>query len=264
MLYLTDRSQDGIPLLLEMTVRPVQRLLLLSISGSFFLLVGCAEGPLWKAGQYLPWVQSKWEAEEQIAETVHAKKARIRNLAKSASQLSEAEKENAVNNLSQMIQTERIDQIRVDAAYALGELKTESAEKLLLSLLEDSETEVRIAAVNALAMQGNAVAGQQLVRIIRSDSDKDVRSAAIRNLAKYPGDATVAVLGEVLSEPEPALQIAATESLDKVTGEKIGMSVPKWKEYLSSRQSTSISTQRFQSKDDTDDLGSGFEMPGQQ
>jgi hypothetical protein len=152
----------------------------------------------------------------------------------------------------------------VDAAYALGELKTESAEKLLLSLLEDSETEVRIAAVNALAMQGNALAGQQLVRIIRSDSDKDVRSAAIRNLAKYPGDATVAVLGEVLSEPEPALQIAATESLDKVTGKKIGMSVPKWKEYLASRQSTSVSTQRFQSKDDTDDHGSGFEKLDQQ
>ena len=115
-----------------------------------------------------------------------------------------------------------------------------------------------------LAMQGNALAGQQLVRIIRSDSDKDVRSAAIRNLAKYPGDATVAVLGEVLSEPEPALQIAATESLDKVTGKKIGMSVPKWKEYLASRQSTSVSTQRFQSKDDTDDHGSGFEKLGQQ
>lgn len=222
--------------------------------------VGCAEGPLWKAGGYFPWVQAKWEAEEQIAETVHAKKARISSLAKSASRLSESEKENAVLALSQMIQTEKIDQLRVQAAYALGELKTKSAEQLLVGLLEDPETEVRIAAIDALAQQGTAVAGQQLVRILRSDSDKDVRSAAIRNLALYPGDTTVAVLGEVLSEPEPALQVIATESLDKVTGKNIGPSVPKWKEYLASGQTTSTTTQRFQSKDDSDDRAFSFYM----
>ena len=104
-------------------MRAIQRLMFFLTWVSIFF-VGCAEGPLWKAGGYLPWVRAKWEAEEQIAETVHAKKARINSLAKSASRLSESEKENAVLALSQMIQTEKIDQLRIQAAHALGELKT--------------------------------------------------------------------------------------------------------------------------------------------
>lgn len=193
---------------------------------------GCAEGPLWKVGGYFPWVQAKWAAEEQIAETVHAKKKRLRDLAKRARTMSEAEKEQTVAQLVPYIQNEKIIQLRVDALYALGEVNSQSAENLIMQGLKDPEAEVRMAAVNALAMRRTQTAGTELIRMIRSDTDKDVRAAAIRALASYPGDATVDALAQVLNEPEPALQYVAMQSLDAVTGSNIGINITEWKERL--------------------------------
>lgn len=212
------------------------------------LFSGCAEGPFWKAGAYLPWVQAKWRAEEQIAETIHAKRAKFRDLARSANQLSEPEKDQAVAQIMQSLDANRIDQLRVDAAYALGELNIQSAENALIKLLEDSESEVRMAAVEALSLRGTSSAGQELIRLVRSESDDDVRSAALRNLAKYPGDATVMVLAEILEEPKPALQYVACKSLAKVTNQEIGLSVPKWKSYLASKgiQPRNVASQDLQ------------------
>lgn len=197
---------------------------------------GCAEGPFWKAGQYLPWVQAKWAAEEEIAETVHSKKRDLRQLARQASRMSEAEKEQAVVQLTNFIQNEKIIQLRVHALHALGEINNQSAENQILQSLKDPEAEVRIAAVQALARRRTSSAGQELVRIIRSDTDKDVRGTAIRALASYPGDPTVDVLAEVLQEPEPALQYAAMQSLDAVTGSDIGINVTEWKKQLANRR----------------------------
>lgn len=213
------------------------KLVIFTVLGCAGLLCGCAEGPLWKAGSYLPWVQAKWRAEEEIAETVHAKKAKLRDLAKRAKGLTEAEKEQTVNNLDSFLRGEKIIQLRVDALYALGEINNQSAENLIIRSLKDPEAEVRIAALNALALRRTQTAGAELIRVVGSDTDKDVRATAIRNLASYPGDQTVDALAQVLNEPEPALQFAAMKSLDSVTGSSIGINVTKWKERLANRSS---------------------------
>jgi HEAT repeat protein len=204
-------------------------------------LTGCAEGPLWKAGRYLPWVQAKWRAEEAIAETVHSKRATLGEIAKRASRLSESEKEQAVAQLAPFIQDEKIIQVRVDALYTLGEINNQSAETLIIYGLKDPEAEVRIAAINALALRRTPSAGEELIRVIGADTDKDVRATAIRNLEHYPGDATVEALAQVLNEPETALQYAAMKSLDSVTGSSIGINVSQWKEVLASRSSNANS-----------------------
>lgn len=209
------------------------------LSMSLLTLVGCAEGPLWKVGGYFPWVQRKWAAEEQIAETVHSRKQKLRNLARTASRMSETEKEQVVTQLGPFLQNEKIIQLRVDALYALGEINTQSAENLMIQSLTDSEAEVRIAAVNALTKRKTKTSEQEIIRVIGSDTDKDVRASAIRGLASYPGDAAVDTLAQVLNEPEPALQFAAMQSLDAVTGSDIGVNVTEWKKRLAQRSSGS-------------------------
>ena len=196
------------------------------------LFTGCAEGPLWRVGGYLPWVQAKWAAEEQIAETVHAKKKKLRSLARGAANLSEMEKERAVSQLGPFVQNEKIIQLRVDALFALGEINTQSAETVIIQGLKDSESEVRMAAVNALAKRRTQSAGFELLRVLNSDTDKDVRATAIKCLESYPGTATVDALAQVLNEPEPALQYVAMQTLDAVTGSDIGINVTEWKKRL--------------------------------
>lgn len=205
---------------------------------SLTLAGGCAEGPLWKAGHYLPWVQAQWKADEAIAETVHARKSKLRALARSAGGLSAAEKENAAENLAKMIENEKIIQLRVDAAYALGEFETEKADQILKSMLEDPEAEVRIAALNAISLRQTPTAGQELLRVLRSDTDKDVRASAIRNLGNFPGTATEDALAQVLNEPEPALQYVSMKSLQKVTNANIGLNVSQWKQFFANRLQT--------------------------
>jgi hypothetical protein len=63
-------------------------------------LSGCAEGPLWRAGQYNPWVRSQWAEEEKIADTLFTRKRRMENVVAQATNASiDVQEEAALANL---------------------------------------------------------------------------------------------------------------------------------------------------------------------
>ena len=73
----------------------------------------------------------------------------------------------------------------------------------------------------------------RIVKLCRgSDTDVDVRLAATRALGNYQGLRAVEALSFALDDPNPALQIRATESLARATGESIGRDVQAWQRYV--------------------------------
>ena len=96
----------------------------------------------------------------------------------------------------------------------------------------DPKSDVRIAAARSWSQLPAEVAVLQLQEMIGSDTNVDVRLAATKALAVFPGSQTVQALSVALSDPDPALQLRAAQTLGKVTGESLGSNVPAWKQYI--------------------------------
>jgi len=191
--------------------------LLISISG-------CAEGYFWRTGKYAPWVREKWAAEEQVADTLFS-----RNVAGSTV---EAQQEVA-NKLSEVILRDPILLMRLHALKLITSLDCPKTTETLSIAANDPSSDIRIATVKALERTSGEDAIYQLQDILANDTDDDVRIAATRALGSFQGQASVRALSLALEDRNPALQISATESLMRTTGQQaIGRDVTAWQQYV--------------------------------
>jgi HEAT repeat protein len=103
----------------------------------------------------------------------------------------------------------------------------------VLSAMSDESGHVRIAAAKALGRQPTQEGFQALSRAVESDSDLDVRIAAARELSQFKAFDAPEALRPALDDNDPALQLAAMQSLQSLTGHsEYGNHVPTWREYL--------------------------------
>ncbi len=199
---------------------------------SITMLAGCAGGLFWQSGKYSPWARSKWEAEEQIADTLFEKKRRMNNAVSAALAGPPEAKSQAAQMLAETLRNERILLIRMHAVNLMGQLHCPETVNTLQEALSDSNSDVRIAAVNALSHFPAEDAVPNLQEAIGSDTHVDVRMAATRALGNFTGEQTVRALAVALDDPNPALQLRATESLRHATGENLGRNVGAWQKYV--------------------------------
>ena len=211
----------------------IQILLLLVAIGTVHQFSGCSEGPLWRSGKYNPWVRNKWAEEEQIADTLFSRKKRMETVVQNAVNAPLNVQEDAAQALSDIVFRDKVLLMRLHAVRLLGQLKSSpSAEETLIKASKDNERDIRLAAIEAWKTLGTAAAVPQLQEIIGSDTDIDVRLAATEALGHFPGRASVSALSLSLNDRNPALQVRATESLRKVTGEPLGRNVVAWQQYV--------------------------------
>jgi HEAT repeat protein len=196
------------------------------------LLQGCAEGPLWTAGKYVPWARNQWAEEEQIANTIFTRKKQMNELVSNAARGTIEQKEAAARSLSDTIQRDPVLLMRLHAVKLLGQLDCPASTDALYAASKDHNSEVRIAAVQSWSKFPGEIAIRQLQEMIGSDTDVDVRLAATRALGNYQGKQAVQALSLALADRDPALQLRATESLQRATGESLGRDVNAWKLYV--------------------------------
>ncbi len=199
------------------------------------LLWGCAEGPLWRTGSYVPWAREKWQAEEEIAQTSFERKRQLNEIVESARAGTTTDKSDAASQLAEVIQRDPVLLMRLHAVALLGQLDSPRAIETLKLASRDSDSRVRLAAVNGWQSQPAAIAVGQLQEIIGSDTDVDVRLAATRALGEFSGQDAVNALSLALTDSNPAIQFLATESLEKITGEKIGVDVAAWQSFIAAQ-----------------------------
>jgi hypothetical protein len=202
--------------------------------GLIYQLSGCAEGPLWRAGQYNPWVRSQWAEEEKIADTLFTRKRRMENVVAQATNASIDVQEEAALALSDIIFRDKVLLMRLHAVKLLGRLNSPTSVETLAKASKDNDKDIRLAAISAWKMVSPQSAVPQLQEIIGSDTDIDVRLAATEALGNFPGRSSVEALSLSLNDRDPALQVRAAESLQRVTGEPLGRNIVAWQEYVGS------------------------------
>lgn len=200
--------------------------------GLIYPLSGCAEGPLWRAGHYNPWVRSQWAEEEKIADTLFTRKRRMENVVAQSTNASINVQEEAALALSDIVFRDKVLLMRLHAVKLLGRLNCPTSVETLTKASKDNDKDIRLAAIAAWKMVSPESAVPQLQEIIGSDTDIDVRLAATEALGNFPGRSSVNALSLSLNDRDPALQVRAAESLQRVTGEPLGRNIVAWQDYV--------------------------------
>jgi hypothetical protein len=200
--------------------------LLLSISG-------CAEGYFWRTGKYAPWVRQKWEAEEQIVDTLFSRKKRMTEAVSAVAGSTVESQQEVATKLSEVILRDPILLMRLHALKLITSLDCPKTAETLSIAASDPSSDIRIATVKALERIPGEDSIYLLQEILANDTDDDVRIASARALGNFQGQASVRALSVALEDRNPALQISATESLMRTTGQhSIGRDVSAWQRYV--------------------------------
>lgn len=135
--------------------------------------------------------------------------------------------------LSEVILRDPILLLRLHAIKLITLLDCPKSAETLLTAANDPSSDIRIATVKALERIPGEESIFQLQEILANDTDDDVRIAATRALGNFQGQASVRALSLALEDRNPALQISATESLMRTTGQQsMGRDVGAWQNYV--------------------------------
>lgn len=193
-----------------------------------FMASGCAE-----FGDVPAWMPFQQAAEQVPGVEPPAERiAALRKLADSAPQHKAEEKQRISEELAASIRGEEDPMIRMEILRALGRYPSEAADAVLRAASSDPDRDVRALACQLWGERGGPEAISLLSGALTGDLDVDVRLAAARALGEIKDPAAAAALGEVLADPDPAMQRRAVLSLRRITGEDFGNDVGRWQQYV--------------------------------
>jgi len=195
-------------------------------------LTGCADGPLWRTGKYVPWARNQWAAEEKIADTLFSRKREMSEAVASVQGAPVEDQQRVAQTISEVVLRDPVLLLRLHGVDLLGKLNCPMAVQALGSASNDNNADVRIAAIKSWQKMSPETAIPQLQSIIGSDTNVDVRLAATRALGNFNGQQAVSAVSLALDDKDPALQLRAVESLQRITGESFGRDVTKWQQYV--------------------------------
>ena len=218
---------------MKMPNREFHRLALLSAGALTALLAGCADGLVPEMRNLNPWVREQWAADEKYAPTYHRKVTDLAKLRSQAANLPPGEREQVAANLAARLKEETSPALRAELVRTLGELPTPAAQQAIVAGMTDETAYVRLVACKAIGRHPDRQGFESLSQAVASDADLDVRVAAASELGKFRDFEAPQALRPALDNRDPALQVAAMQSLESLTGQRnFRNSVPTWRQYL--------------------------------
>ena len=174
--------------------------------------------------------------------------ASIREFGPRGRDADDAEQNRICEQLAQQIRTEPDPIVRKTIQETIGEFKTPLANAVVLAGLNDDDRDVRVTCCRLIGERADPSTIEPLSRLIATDSDLDVRLAAVDALSAMKSPTAVPGLAAALKDRDPAMQLAGVEAMKSVTGEKLGNDVQAWREYAArsmggSQPNTAIATQ---------------------
>lgn len=137
-----------------------------------------------------------------------------------------------VEQLAMQIRSESDPVVRRAIQQNVAKFRTPLAREVLLAGLNDEDRDVRIVCCLSLALQQDARVVEALGGVLKSDSDNDVRMAAVDALGHIQTPESVAALAVALKDRDPAMQYAGIRALKGASGQELGNDVATWQEYV--------------------------------
>jgi len=217
--------------------------ILLLIFGGVLALPGCAVDNQYLAR--LPLFEARSDRIPGL-DPPHERRKIIREKGTRGATASEASREILVAQLVHEYQTSPDPNMRREAVDALAKIPHPQRDRFLREILQDPNPFVRLSALEAL---GNTYSGgpenlqKLLIDRLRTDTDQDVRVAAVRILGEVTPKSSardnrdraclsVLELGNLLNDRVPAVRFAAMQSLRTITGLDYGHDINRWLHYI--------------------------------
>ncbi|HTU24432.1 MAG TPA: HEAT repeat domain-containing protein [Pirellulales bacterium] len=189
--------------------------------------LGCSQRT--RKGFSWPWTP---EVDDAVGITTPAQRlAAMQKQAENASKQTPEEQERITNDLAKQIQDEQDPMLRRNIVRTLGYYKTASATAVLQAAIADSDSTVRIAAAEAWGRRGDPESAERLASLLASDTNLDVRLAAVRAMGQARQIGSIQSLGEALSDADPAVQFCVISSLKQISGKDYGNDISLWRAY---------------------------------
>lgn len=206
--------------------------------GMLMLVAGCSMQRIsWQnPSTWNPVHQRQTYSDEKIVASFHQQLLQLTTLARDAEQMELTVQRRHVQELLISVREESNPLLRAEVVKTLAAFPIIEADEGLRLAIEDPVADVRIVACEVWSRRGGKEALRQLIETLNSDTNLDVRLAATRGLTRFRDREVVPSLGTALNDSDPALQYAAVEALQAVTGRDYGYNIPAWREYVQGRE----------------------------
>lgn len=194
-------------------------------------LSGCADGTLPELNGVNPYLRRQWQQDLSFGPTFHEQVAELEQIQAHGGRLPPQEQQFRVQQLNELVRTSESPVLRAHSAKALAAIPLPEALQGINIAGADEDASVRIAACSAWLKRGGPEALSGLSELSKSDTELDVRMAAVRSLGELKDVAAIEALGAALDDRDPALQLQAIESLRKVSGREYGNDVAAWRAF---------------------------------
>jgi HEAT repeat protein len=216
---------------------PIHNLAALAVCSCLLLASGCAETAERASGSWARLWGKKTDEEVLNIKTPQDHLKELQELSKTGKKKTPEEQQRITAELANEIKHESDPLMRRQILRTLVAYPTPLSSSLLVAGLGDSDADVRRVACECLGKRGGKEAVQELSRVSTSDTETDVRIAAVRALGQTADASALPPLAEALADPNPAMQFRAQESLRAVSGHDFGNDVHAWREYAKSGKS---------------------------
>jgi len=142
----------------------------------------------------------------------------IREVASRSTGVDTPEQREIVDQLARQIQLEPDPLVRETIIDTIAEFRTPLVNDVLKAGLNDSDQGVRRHCCEALGRRRDPAAVPVLAEVLRSEQPIDIRLAAVRALGEIKSPDAYATLATALEDRSPAMQYAALQAVEQVTG----------------------------------------------
>ncbi len=202
-------------------------------------MAGCHDGPLYAlkaANPYYAW--GDWKRDTELGLTDFQRREQLTDLVASIGSMPAERQQFWSDHLQAMIENDESPEMRRLAIQAAGNLNAIASIDLIEKGLDDDSVKVRMEACRALASAGSlnpqgksqdaANVARMLASTLGTETNEDVRHAAMSALAQHKSPIAVNALRTALKNRNPATQTLAMESLRGATGKNYGDDPQVW------------------------------------
>ena len=192
------------------------------------LVGGCHDGPLYALKAVNPFFTNEWKRDQELGVTDHERREQLGALASKIGSMPAGRQKVWAEHLHKILDNDESPEMRRLAINAAGNLKTPDAVALIEKGMDDESTKVRMEACRSLGKRTEPEAIQMLASTIGSETNVDVKQAAIAAIGKQRGNVPIDSMRAVLRDPNPATRDLAMNSLRRITGKSHGRDPEQW------------------------------------
>ncbi len=192
-------------------------------------LTGCQDGPMYALKTVNPYyVLNEWKADEAYGVTDHQRMSQLADLADSIHEMSAEEQKTWFEHLKNIGETDPSPEMRRLVVRAARNLDGTMAMPLIETGLDDDSMKVRMEACRSLGVRGGDQEARLLAATLGTETNLDVKQAAIRALGEHQNATAIDSLRVALNDRNPATRTLAVESLRGSTGKDYGDDPEVW------------------------------------